>query len=317
MVAFPFVVLALLVARAWNGPEIPDLTAPDMTVTTMPPTSIVDYSGVGLPRVPGETTTTLLQTGGARLMGVVTGPDGPVAGATVRLERLVGTAEARVDVVTGPDGRYDVPNLPGGRFRVRGFFAPTLAQTRPVVKFLQDGREHTIDLTVERFVGVTVLAASAPDPPLLGERFNLVVQVGNLSVDAEGVVRSVPLTGVRVQLAGSPTASLISQALGTTDRRGEVRYQFECNEIGANELQAIVELPLPPATTTTTVGGAPPTSGGIPTTTAPSNPVQPFDLKVPDCVNPPPTTTTTTTEPPASSSTSSSSSSTSSTSTTG
>ena len=41
----------------------------------------------------------------------------PVAGATVHAERLVGDAAATMDVVTGEDGRFTMPDILGGRFR--------------------------------------------------------------------------------------------------------------------------------------------------------------------------------------------------------
>ncbi len=51
-------------------------------------------------------------TGGeSTLSGRVTGPDGPVAGATVRLERFVGDAMATLDVVSNADGTWRAPQV--------------------------------------------------------------------------------------------------------------------------------------------------------------------------------------------------------------
>src|SRR5690606_1191562 len=104
--------------------------------------SVVDLSGVALPVVAGETTSTLRETGTARLVGTVTGPDGPVAGATVRIERLVAGREVRTDVTTASDGRFALDGVPGGRYRVRAFLPPDLAQTAPELRFVADGGEH-------------------------------------------------------------------------------------------------------------------------------------------------------------------------------
>lgn len=91
------------------------IPAPPPTVsqiTTAPPGS--DFSGVALAPVEGKTPSVPVQiTGGpATLGGVVTGPDGPVGGATVRLERFVGDASAKLDITTNADGSWKAPQPP-------------------------------------------------------------------------------------------------------------------------------------------------------------------------------------------------------------
>lgn len=105
--------LALLVTAACAGsskkrfiPPPPTTVAP---VTTAPPGS--DFTGVEIAPVEGRTPPETVQIigGTATLGGVVTGPDGPVAGATVRLERFVGDASAKLDITTNPDGTWKAP----------------------------------------------------------------------------------------------------------------------------------------------------------------------------------------------------------------
>src|SRR2546423_1487011 len=81
-------------------PEVPT-TGHETTTTSRP-----DYSIVNLAAVPGRTTTTVppLGPGPAHLAGRVMGPGGPVGGAVVRVERIVGTTVALTDVQSQADG---------------------------------------------------------------------------------------------------------------------------------------------------------------------------------------------------------------------
>ena len=139
--------------------------SPDPDATTS--TSLTDYTGVDLPGVGGETTTTIDEKGTARLVGTVSGPSGPVAGATVRVDRLVAGRVVRHDVLTRRDGRWELRDVPGGRYRVRAFQPPLYAQDGADLRFLADGEEHTFDLQVEDQRGVVVRADVAPDQPLV------------------------------------------------------------------------------------------------------------------------------------------------------
>jgi hypothetical protein len=315
------VVLSGLVACTGGS----DDTGPTSTTRPTPSTTVVDRSGIALARVPGETTTTIQETGTARITGSVSGPSGPVPGATVRLERLVAGREVRTDVVTGEDGRFLLEGVPGGRYRVRAFLAPSLAQTEPEVRFLADGEEHTFDLTVESHGGVAVLADAAPDQPLLDAPVNVVVRVLNRTVDADGIVRSVGVPDLIVELTGlgrwnlrrdadatsttsttsgvvsttsSTTAAPPTRATARTDRGGQARFELRCDSPGSPGLvlQVPVRRPTP---------GGPADPAAPSTTAAAALTTEAFPLDLPDCVDPattttlaPTTTESTTTSPP-------------------
>ncbi|MGQ0434717.1 MAG: carboxypeptidase-like regulatory domain-containing protein [Microthrixaceae bacterium] len=299
------------------GPE----PRPDNTPTTLP----VDRSGIALAGVPGQTTTTIVERGTATISGAVQGPSGLVPGATVRIERLVAGREIRTDVVSGPDGRYTLPLVPGGRYRIRAFLAPTLAQVQPEVQFLSDGKEHTIDLKVERHSGLLVRAAVAPSPPLLDGAVNLVILVSTRSVGDDGVVRSTPVAGSNVELTGlgrwslrtdddggsttstttttlpggpststtGPTSSTTTtspnrrtpSAAARTDAAGRVRYELRCESPGAPGLALRVPVTVTP----------PPDDTGAQEPSYVTNETIALDL--PACIDPATTTTTTTATP--------------------
>jgi hypothetical protein len=246
-----------------------------------PPPSIVDYSGVQLRGVTGKTTTTITSTGRSDVQGFVTGPGGVIGGATVRIERLVFDAVVTTDVVSRPeDGGFDLPQIAGGRYRVRAFLPPTLAQTDAEVFFLQDGEQKKLDLELKERTGLEVRSATAPQTPLEGDPVNIAVQVVSSSVDPNGVVRLVPLPDEQVSLGGSSRWRLRSDNPVITDSQGKARFELTCQQAGPPQLVVqlastgrIIPLDLPecvdPATltTTTTQGSSTTASPGSTTST--------------------------------------------------
>ena len=282
----------VVVAAACSGGGVDRLPAPPTTKPRTPTTTVPDLTGVMLREVPGRTTTTVALTPGrATINGVVNGPDGPVPGALVRAERLVGDAIGSVDVATAADGTFALPGIKGGRWRVRAFRPADLALVKPEIFYLEDAATRTLTLRVERYSGVDVSSAFAPDPPVVGDPANLVVQVTLQSVDAQGVVRGQPVPGVRVELFGAGDWRIDGANVQPTDTSGRALWRVRCESAGNQPLSVLV-------------GDA-----------------ESFPLKLPACVEAPPTTTssssstssTTSTTRPPTTSTSRTSSTTSST----
>lgn len=251
-------------------PLPPPPVVPETTTTTA-----VDFSAIGLPGVVGRTTTTLaLGPGAATVGGSVSGPEGAVEGAIVRIERLVGDGRASADLLTQPDGTWTMPGLLGGRYRVRAWRAPDLALTRPEVFFLEAGATKTLDLVLQRFAGVAISVAVAPNPPLIDGPANLAVRVVDRVVDNGGVVRATPVGGVNAELFGTGDWRVRSPNPTTTDGTGTARWQLVCGRVGSQDLSVLIAdtqafpLALPPC------GAAPPTTeaeepdGAATTTTA-------------------------------------------------
>jgi hypothetical protein len=302
-------VVALLLA---GGCSDDDDAEPSPTTESPTRTSIVDYTGVVLPGVGGETTSTIDETGTARLVGTVTGPRGPVAGATVRIDRLVAGREIRKDVLSAADGRWELRGVPGGRYRVRAFLPPVYAQLQPEVRFLADGEEHSFDLVVEDQRGIVVRPDVAPDQPALGGDVNLVVLVVQRTVSPDGIVRSEPVRGAFVQLLGlgrwvlrddgdgpTDTTLLPGQTTSTTvdasgsdsgaflSDAGTATFELRCARAGDPGLRLRVPVTLAPEP-------APPGAGA--TTTTGSPPVESSEdvaLELPACSGDEPTTTST------------------------
>lgn len=282
-------VVAVFVAACTPG-AVPPLPPPPSMPSTTATTTPVDLSGVGLAAVAGRTTTTVgVGPGGATITGTVVGPDGAVPGAVVHAERLVSDAVAAVDIVTAADGTYALPQILGGRYRVRAWKpAPdNLANTSPAVFFLGGSESKVLNLSLQKYDGTDVVASIAPSPPAVSDPANLVLQVVTKSVGTDGIVRSTPVPAARVELFGPGAWTLASPAATTTDAAGRARWQLTCGATGSQPLSVVVgdtqtfPLDIPPcdpapesstssvpSSTTTTKPGTTTTTVGIrPTST--------------------------------------------------
>ncbi|HMC51280.1 MAG TPA: carboxypeptidase-like regulatory domain-containing protein, partial [Acidimicrobiales bacterium] len=219
---------AVLVAGACGNRALflvppPPRGAPDTSTTEQP-----DLSGVDLSRVAGSTTTTVaVQGGGATLNGSVQGPDGPVAGAVVHAERLVGDGVGSAETSTQPDGTWQLPGARGGRYRVRAWRQPDLALVSPQVFFLGGSETRTLNLRMDRYNGPTVAVSIAPNPPFVDSPANLVVSLGTRTVSDSGVVRTAPISAT-VVLSGSGGWTVDTPNPTTTSGSGRASWGLTC-----------------------------------------------------------------------------------------
>lgn len=274
-------VVALVAGCA--APPDRSLPPPDPTSSTTPEstTSEPDYSQIALTPVDGATTTLPpISEGRSTIRGTVTGPDGPLPDAVVRLERLVGDAVQRKDVRTGPDGRYEATNVPGGRYRVRAFQSPVLTSQQTEIFFLIDGDERELALPTVPFSGIVARSSTTPGAPIINSGVNLAVRVAQRIVDADGVGREEPVGNIPVRVNQSGWTALDDDTSGLTGPDGVVVFSFRCDQVGPVSATAVVgveqevfPLTVPPCapkptTTTTTSTTAPPGGGGSTSTTA-------------------------------------------------
>lgn len=231
------------------------------TTTTIGP----DRSKMALPSIDVSRTSTAtigFVVGAATLTGVVSGPDGPVPGAKVRVERLVGSQRAEITVDADAEGRYTLENVQLGRVRVRAWRPPDLAMMSDDVFFASATTKH--NLALDLFGRTDVQWAMAPDTPLRGRKVNIVIQVSTRMVDELGRISVVPLSGVGVSIY--PTGVLLPMAAGErlTNEAGRVVFTLLCDSDGSAGLdvrlatggQAVIT---PPPCTTPAVTSPPDT----------------------------------------------------------
>lgn len=246
-------------------PSPPETTvAPPAPPDTLPP----GLAAVAEHPVAGVTTTTApaIGPGGGSLNGTVTGPGGPVSGATVQIERVVGYAYATARATTAADGTWSFHNILGGDYRVRAWQAPALDMATPQTLFLVVGQPQSVALQLTSYAGQQVQVAINPAAPVIGQPANLVVQVTTPHIDANGVLTSPPVAGTPVTLVNGSDWQVNNGNPRPTDASGLASFQVECTAVGSDPLSAQVgsnppvslQMPpcnAPPPTTTTTVAG--------------------------------------------------------------
>lgn len=289
--------LALLVAvggllAAGCSGGVGSLSFPNPPSTTVPPPAPQDSLPPGLASiseapVAGVTTTTApaIGPGNESINGTVTGPNGPVAGATVEIDRFVGSSYASARTTTAADGTWSFRRILGGDYRVRAWQAPNLDMDTPTVVFL-GGQPQSVALQLQSYPSQQVQVAINPGVPTVDQPADLVVQVTSPRVSADGVLSEPPVVGVPVTLVNGPAWQVQNGNPLPTDPGGQATFQLQCTSPGTDPLSAQVAnnppvalqmpacLPPPPPSTTTSTtlpGGF----SGTTSTTCPPPPAGP------------------------------------------
>lgn len=266
-------VLLLVVAAACSSDS--PAAAPDTTLpveTTLTPTTAPAPSTTARPTTtvttvrPTTTLTTLLSfgPGEASLVGTVTGPSGPVDGAIVRIERLVGKDVASQDVTTAGGGTWALTSILGGSYRVRAFRPPDFGTSPTEAFFLAANERKIVDLRLPAAAGDRITAVVSPNPPRVDQTATITIQVGAARVDEQGRPSLAPRPGVALSLAPAAGIALEGTPQAITDGNGSAAWRFRCLAPGASTFQLTVGTGVTQVTIPACVAGAPPPG---PTTT--------------------------------------------------
>jgi hypothetical protein len=222
---------------------------------TLPaPSSSTSFTIVTVPGNPRSTTTLPvdISPGEATIAGTVGTPDGPVPDAIVRIERLTGDEVASVDV-RAVSGSWQLASIRGGRYRVRAWHPPDMAQLEPEVFFLGSTETKQLSLLLTHFGDVSVTANTDPNPMPVGQPAILVTSVLTGAVDAQGVVRANPRPGVPTQLVSAGGLALDGSDRQVTDGEGNNGWRVRCLGAAPPSVALVVEnvryaIILPPCT---------------------------------------------------------------------
>lgn len=239
--------------------------------STTSSTEPVDLTGVGLRAVRGSTTSTSRDLRGeARIAGTVRTRDGSgVVGATVIATWYSVAPPVTLRVRTDDDGRYELAQLAGGRWRVRAYRAPDLATARPEELFLAADADRDENLSLDDLSTPTVRAQTEPDPPVVGSSTSLSVTLVRREVSDSGRLRETPVVGESVTLLEADGWSIEGTATKTTGFGGVARWTASCRAAGAQPLRVRT------GGTTIDLAIAPCAAGPAPPTTTTSTPVAP------------------------------------------
>lgn len=223
--------------------QAPPFPVVPSTLALRPSTSAApreQLSRVAIAPLEGTAPTSTIGFGAGEVVitGLVSGPDGPVPGASVRIERFVGEQRAVTIVGTDAEGRYRLADVTGGQIRVQAFRPPDLAQETSVVAFASG--VLTQDLVVTAVAGPRVQWAIAPAQPLVDRGTNLVIQVSSQQVDAEGLIRTGPRAGIGVTLV--PLGAMQNEVAESrvTDTDGRVSFPMVCRTTGSSSVRVVL-----------------------------------------------------------------------------
>jgi hypothetical protein len=187
-----------------------------------------------------------LTPGMASLSGIVTGPSGVVAGATVLIERLVpegadADAVGSKTVTAGADGSWMLTGILGGLYRVRAWLAPDLDLTTPTVLLLGATQNMQVSLTLMSYSGQSVSATISPSPPEVGQVATLVVEATQQAVGSDGIVRATPLPGANIFVSAAGDVVLAGTNPGTSNGAGQMQLSLGCSSVGPVGLSATLD----------------------------------------------------------------------------
>ncbi len=231
--------VALLGALAAGCSSPEEETAPPETVPHQAPlrlpTPLPDTRAVSLRPVTGTRLPFPVEVHGGDLVmgGSVTGPEGPVEGATVRLERFVGEQSGTLDVRTNADGRWVAIDVYGGRYRIRAWKTPALAMAASDVRFIAADAEVDLALAVDRYDGSDVTADVDDIDPEIDAMATVTALATRQQVDPDGIITTAPASGRDARVTPFGAWRLLGSPHGIIDDAGRVSWRFVCEAPGS------------------------------------------------------------------------------------
>jgi hypothetical protein len=234
-VAACFALLGALLTGCSSSPE--EAAPPPSTPHQRPivaPEPLPDTRHVALTRVGGTRGGGPVAVNGGDLVlsGSVRGPGGPVAGATVLLERFVGQSSGSLEVRTGADGGWIAVDVHGGRYRFRAWRTPDLAMAASELRFIAADAEVDLSLAVDRYDGADVTGDVDDDAPDVGVTVTVTALVTRQQVDGRGIITTRPASGRHATVTVFGPWRLNGSRSAVVDGAGRVRWAITCDSAG-------------------------------------------------------------------------------------
>jgi hypothetical protein len=174
---------------------------------------------------------------------------GPVGGATVLVERLVGDSVGAKTVATAADGSWHLTGILGGRYRVRAWRPPDLTVITPQILLVGRTDNASVALNLMTYNGVSLSATVAPNPPQVGVPTTVVVQATQQVVGSDGVVRAGPFAGATLAISGAGAVVFVGTNPSPTDATGRLTLIMGCVTPGpvglAGTFDGVTSIPIP------------------------------------------------------------------------
>jgi hypothetical protein len=202
--------------------------APDTRVE-QPPTLAFATTEDQYPVVPMVGGTTVLS-------GVVLGPDGPVPGATVEIQRHTADGVAFRTIAADDAGRWRATGLLGGRYRVRAWLPGALAMGSSEVAFVPDGEAKDFEFLLWGIDPSPKLELVKNNEVYLGVPATIAVVLTRPVIDDRGVVVTTPIGGSPIFVSASQNMTVLSDPTQSTDVDGVARFAIVCSALPAADV---------------------------------------------------------------------------------
>lgn len=233
------VCVALLGALAAGCSSPPEEAAPPTSVPHQrpirAPEPLPDTRNVSLTRVGGTRGSfpVAVQGGDLAMTGSVHGPDGPVAGATVLLERFVGQSSGSIRVRTDAEGRWNAIDVYGGRYRFRAWRTPDLAMAGSELRFVAADADVDLTLGVDQYDGADVTGDVDDADPEVGATATVTVLATRQQVDGGGIITTSPASGRDATATAFGPWTLNTSPTAVIDAAGRAAWTFTCGAAGS------------------------------------------------------------------------------------
>jgi hypothetical protein len=201
----------------------PDFQLPDTRFVSLLPVNGRPQPTPPIPVVGGQAT----------VDGTVNGPSGPVAGATVRIERWVGSASGAIMVSTDGAGHFQAGGLLGGHYKVRAWLQPSLSTFDAATGFVANNGHLTVTVTMQQHNSFTVQVAATTGVATVGQAFTVEALVTQEQVNADGIVVDGPVNGEQVSLSSDPSVKITGANPGSTGADGLASWTVTCTKAGS------------------------------------------------------------------------------------
>lgn len=188
-----------------------------------------------------ESSKVTVHGGTSELTGFITGPEGPLQGAEVVVQRFTKDGAAVVRTQTNSSGLWRITEILGGRYRVRAYVPSRFGSSGSEVFFLNEGETRSHNVNLSDPSDEPVVSGLVDGKGFVGSGAQAMVFVAIREVDEDGKTRQVAAQGFEVELVlDGVSAVMTSGPTARTGPGGLARFTYDCIEIWNGSATAVV-----------------------------------------------------------------------------
>lgn len=169
-----------------------------------------------------------MKDGKTRLFGTVLGPDGPIGGAIVGIERHTTEGIGSLNVSTNAEGRWTAGGLPGGRFRVRAWLPGLMTTGGSEVRYVPDEEKAEFAFSMWGIDPTPRMEFVDGGPIYAGLPGSVAVVLSQQAIDENGIVVTTPVVGGLITIEVTPEVTVASSPIQLTGLDGAARFTLNC-----------------------------------------------------------------------------------------